>query len=64
MMDFSPEINGFGRETLERNISYSLQATGGNLTRQIVVPVTLNGREIARATAWNMGEQLAWEEMS
>ena len=29
----------------------------------IVVPLTLNGREIARATAWSMGEQLAWEEI-
>lgn len=28
-----------------------------------VVPLTLDGREIARATAWQMGEQLAWEEM-
>lgn len=31
---------------------------------QINTSVQLNGREIARATAWNMGEQLAWEEMS
>lgn len=28
---------------------------------QITVPVTLDGREIARATAWYTNEQLAWE---
>ena len=28
----------------------------------INVPVMLNSREIARATAWDMGEQMAWEE--
>ena len=28
----------------------------------IEVPVTIDGREVARATAWYMGEQLAWEE--
>lgn len=47
---------------LERNVSYNLTATGG-MTQQIVVPLFLDGREIARATAWSMGEQLAWEEM-
>lgn len=29
---------------------------------QITVPVTIDGREVARATAWYTGEQLAWEE--
>ena len=29
---------------------------------QITVPVSIDGREVARATAWYMGEQLAWEE--
>lgn len=28
----------------------------------IEVPVSIDGREVARATAWYMGEQLAWEE--
>lgn len=46
---------------LERNVSYNLAATTGGTT--IIVPLTLDGREIARATAWSMGEQLAWEEM-
>ena len=49
------------RDSLERNVSYNLSATGG--TSQIIVPLSIDGREIARATAWNMGEQLAWEEM-
>lgn len=45
----------------ESAVSYNLAATGGSM--QIVVPLFLDGREIARATAWNMGQQLAWEEM-
>lgn len=28
---------------------------------QIVVPVNIDGREVARSTAWYMNEQLAWE---
>lgn len=28
----------------------------------IEVPVSIDGREVARATAWYMGEQLSWEE--
>lgn len=28
----------------------------------IQVPVSIDGREVARATAWYMGEELAWEE--
>lgn len=31
------------------------------VNRLIEVPLNINGREIARATAWDMGEQLAWE---
>lgn len=29
----------------------------------INVPLYIDGREVARATAWRMGEQLSWEEM-
>ena len=47
--------------SVERAVSYNLAATGGQST--IVVPLYLDGREIARATAWNMGQQLAWEEL-
>lgn len=46
---------------LESSVSYNLSATGGQ--SMIVVPLYLDGREIARATAWSMGQQLAWEEM-
>lgn len=30
---------------------------------EIIVPLTVDGREIARASAWWTGEQLSWEEM-
>ena len=62
--------------TFEANISYRLPSMSGlekslsaNLignTRsyaQIMVPLSLDGREVARATAWWTGEQLSWEEM-
>ena len=48
---------------LEQNVSYNLTAAGKLPDMTIVVPLTLDGREIARATAWSMGEQLAWEEL-
>lgn len=50
-------------ESLERNVSYNLTATGNVDGTYIVVPLSIDGREIARATAWSMGQQLAWEEM-
>lgn len=46
---------------IERSISYKM--TGSTPNTQITIPLFLDGREIARATAWSMGEQLAWEEM-
>ena len=46
---------------LENAVSYNLAATGGGYT--IVVPLFLDGQEIARATAWSMGQQLAWQEI-
>lgn len=55
--------SGYGRQDMERQISYTLQATGTTGGTTIVVPLSLDGREIARATAWSMGEQLAWEEI-
>lgn len=48
---------------MERNISYKLSASGSVGGQQITVPLFLDGREIARATAWSMGQQLAWEEL-
>ena len=47
----------------EKNVSYNVTASGNVGGQQITIPLFLDGREIARATAWTMGEQLAWEEM-
>ena len=47
----------------ERDISYNLSAVGATGGTTIEVPLFLDSREIARASAWQMGEQLAWEEM-
>lgn len=44
---------------LAQNVGLNFASQSGDKT--INVPVYLNGREIARATAWDMGEQLAWE---
>ena len=55
----SPAMASAGN--MESTVSYNLSATGGQ--SMIVVPLYLDGREIARATAWSMGQQLAWEEM-
>ena len=52
-----------GRSGMEQSVSYALQATGTTGGATIIVPLSIDGREIARATAWTMGEQLAWEEM-
>lgn len=59
----TPDISSdpFGFETFERNVSFNLLGKMSDL--RIEVPVILNDREIARATAWSMGEQLAWEEL-
>lgn len=47
-------------EELRRSIAITPTTTkpGGSV---IEVPVSIDGREVARATAWYMGEQLAWE---
>lgn len=52
-----------GTEQLERTMTYNMTAAGRLPDRSITVPLYLDGREIARATAWDMGEQLAWEEL-
>lgn len=56
-----PSVNM--RENTERNISFALSARASTANQQINVPLYLDNREIARATAWSMGEQLAWEEL-
>ena len=58
-----PVIGGSMGENIERNVSVNMTATGRTDGTYIVVPLTLDGREIARATAWSMGEQMAWEEL-
>lgn len=44
-----------------RSLSASVSSTSVNGAR-IEVPVSIDGREVARATAWYVGEQLSWEE--
>lgn len=48
-----PDIAGYAKD-LTASVT-------GTANTQIEVPVILDGREIARASAWYMGEQLAWE---
>lgn len=43
------------------NINIAGKSSGSPI--QITVVSELDGREVARSTAWSMGEQLAWEEM-
>lgn len=45
------------------NLSKTINFSGrfGNETK-IEVPLYIDGREVARASAWYMGEQLSWEE--
>lgn len=63
MLDAAGGASGVtGRGDMERAVSYSLSATSAGAA-QIIVPLSIDGREIARATAWTMGEQLAWEEI-
>ena len=54
-------LDAVSSSDIERNISYRM--TGSTPNTQITIPLFLDGREIARATAWSMGEQLAWEEI-
>lgn len=45
-----------------RDMSASLTSRISSTVQRIIeVPLTIDSREIARATAWDMGEQLAWE---
>lgn len=48
-----PDLAGYAAD-----LSASIAGTGQT---RIEVPVIIDGREIARASAWYMGEQLAWE---
>lgn len=57
------DYEGLSRGRFEQDVSYNLATAGAMGDTTIEVPLYLDGREVARATAWNMGEQLAWEEM-
>lgn len=46
-----------------QSVDLSVSGTSTGSPIQITVVSELDGREIARATAWSMGEQLAWEEL-
>ena len=56
-------IDVASRQDIERQVSVNMTATGSTGDMSIIVPLSVDGREIARATAWVMGEQLAWEEL-
>lgn len=57
-------IGGFSavREAAQNVQASATSARGAGGVIRIEVPVAIDGREVARATAWYMGEQLAWEE--
>lgn len=48
-----PDVSGYAKD-----LTASITGTGKTC---IEVPVVIDGREVARASAWYMGEQLAWE---
>lgn len=52
-----PDIDSASRD-MSASLSSSFMST---VTRIIEIPLNIDAREVARATAWDMGEQLAWE---
>lgn len=61
ILGYAPGMSGL--YDLERSVSFNLAATGTTGAREIIVPLYINDREFARATAWDMGEQLAWRDV-
>jgi phage-related protein len=59
-MGFNSDINYNVQDLAGYAADLSASITGTGQTR-IEVPVVIDGREVARASAWYMGEQLAWE---
>lgn len=57
-------IGGFSAVRQAAQATADSATRAGSLSRstRIEVPVSIDGREVARATAWYMGEELAWEE--
>lgn len=56
-------LNAPDMDSVSRNISGFLGNFSASQNAQILVPLSIDGREIARASAWWTGEQLSWEEM-
>ena len=52
-----------GVDGLEKMLTKQLSLADGTKSVRIEVPLNLDGREVARATAWYMGEQLSWEQL-
>lgn len=50
------------QQAAQAAIPNEIAASGSAQAVTVTVPLYLDGREIARASAWYMGEQLAWEE--
>lgn len=48
-----PDISGYASD-----LSATITASSAT---EIIVPLSIDGREVARASAWYMNEQLAWE---
>lgn len=72
----SKELSKHALSSLTADVNYNLPDVAGyakslsaeftpsyRASTAITVPLYLDGREVARATAWWTGEQLSWEEM-
>lgn len=61
--EFSADVNYNMPDVREAAKALTADMTASaKMGAQITVPVSIDGREVARATAWYMSEQLAWEE--
>ena len=72
VQDSAEDVAGTVATAFTADVGYNLPDIAGyaadltaSMTAQtsteIIIPLTINGREIARASAWYMNEQLAWE---
>lgn len=74
--DASQELSRRALSSLTADVNYNLPNVAGyakslsaeftpsyRASTAITVPLYMDGREVARATAWWTGEQLSWEEM-
>lgn len=61
--EFSADVNYNMPDVREAAKALTADMTASaKMGAQITVPVSIDGREVARAIAWYTGEQLAWEE--